>query len=129
MHRIEAILAVALVFAASCSAACAGDFVPRAPGGVAAVADDPGSRSPSDMGSAAAMDESDSAARNPTPTSHSTAAQRAAQIGTDDVASSDSHASTPAATADGDDKGGSTAAPPHKSHSLRWQSMLPGVMK
>jgi hypothetical protein len=133
MLRFQAILAVAMLFATGCSAACAGDFVPRAAsGGLAAVADDPGARSAStDVASAAAMSESDSiATTSSTDSSHSTStpasARRAAHVGADDVAA-ETHTAAPS----GDDhKSGGAPAGPHKSKSgLHWQSLLPGVMK
>jgi len=38
MLRIQAIVSAALFFAVGCSAACAGDFLPRATGGVTVAA-------------------------------------------------------------------------------------------
>ncbi|HEY2395797.1 MAG TPA: hypothetical protein VGH81_07460 [Rudaea sp.] len=129
MLRSQAILAVALLFAAGCSAACAGDFMPRAANGLAAVADDHAARSTSaDAGPTAVMSEPDAtpvARAAPVPAT-TTAVRRAVHVGADDVAV-DAHA--PAAV--DDDKGaGSGSAPAHKSRAaLRWQSLLPGVMK
>jgi hypothetical protein len=137
MLRFQAIVAVALLFAAGCSAACAGDFLPRAANGLAAVGDDPGARSASaDVGATAAMSESEASvsARSAVP-ARATPARRGAHLGTDEVAA-DVHAApatgdvhAPPAAGD-DDKGGGTAAPAHKSRAgTRWQSLLPGVMK
>jgi hypothetical protein len=130
MLRFQATLAAAL-FAAGCSAACAGDFLPRAAsGGLATVADDPGARPTCPDVASAAMSESVSIATpssaassrsTPTPAS----AQRAAHVGTDEVA-----AETHAAAGDDDKSGGAAPVSPHKSKGgMRWQSLLPGVMK
>ena len=127
MLRSQAILTVALLLAAGCSAACAGDFMPRAGNGIAVVADDHAVRSASaDAGPTAVMSEPVAA-----PVAHAAPAavvapRRAPHVGADDVAV-DAHA--PAAA--DDDKGiSSGAVPAHKSRAaLRWQSLLPGVMK
>ncbi len=129
MLRSQAILAVALLFAAGCSAAYAGDFLPRAANGLAAVADDHAARPACpDAGPTAVMSEPDAApvARAETAPATATTVRRAAHVGADDVAA-DTHA---AAAADDDKSGGGAAAPAHKSRAaLRWQSLLPGVMK
>jgi len=133
MLRIQAIVSAALLFAAGCSAACAGDFLPRAAGGVTVAAADPGARSGCPEAGSAAMSESDSiaAARSSTASTSSstTPVRRAAHVGTDEVAV-DSHGATPSSTGDEDKGGGGAPAAPHKARSsLRWQSLLPGVMK
>ena len=128
MLRLQAILAVALLFAAAGSAACAGDFLPRAANGPGAVGDDPGARSTSaEVGATAAMSESEASisARSAVP-ARATPARRAVHLGADEVAG-EAHAAP--ATGD-DDKGGGAAAPAHKSRGgTRWQSLLPGMMK
>lgn len=128
MPRFHALI-IALVFAAAVPAAFAGDFVPRAGNGFGAVGDDPGARSASDMGPAAAMSEPDSTVvRSPGPAQES-APPRHARVGADDVATTDSRTSPPStAAADADEKPAAPAAT-HKARSLRWQSLLPGVMK
>jgi hypothetical protein len=127
MLRSQAILTVALLLAAGCSAACAGDFMPRAGNGIAVVADDHATRSASaDAGPTAVMSEPVAApVARAVPAAAAVAPRRAAHVGADDVAA-DAH--TPAAA--DDDKGGAGAVPAHKSRAaLRWQSLLPGVMK
>ena len=123
MPRIRAVF-VALAFVCASSAACAGDFMPRATNGFAAVGDDPGPRSASvDVGSAAPMSESES----PGP-ARATTPSRSGHVGVDGNSSADNHAITTPAS-DGEDKATSAAPAPHKSRALRWQSLLPGVMK
>jgi len=127
MLRVKIALAVALF--AGCSFACAGDFLPRASGNtLAAVADDPGARSAS---TAAMSDEScptEPAAAPATP-AHANAPRRAAaHVGADDVAAVE-HSSPAAAPAMADDDKPGPPAPARKGHALRWQSLLPGVMK
>ena len=121
MLRINAVL-VALAFACAASAACAGDFVPRATNGYGAVGDDPGARSAgADMGAAAPMSEAES----PGPARVASAPVGAGHVGVEGAQAAEAHA--PAAT-DGDEKSAAPATP-HKPHALRWQSLLPGVMK
>lgn len=124
MPRIRAVF-VALAFVCASSAACAGDFMPRATAGYAAVGDDPGPRSASvDVGSAAPMSEAES----PGPV-RASAPSRSGHVGVDGNATADNHTAATAAN-DGEDKATSAApANPHKSRALRWQSLLPGVMK
>jgi hypothetical protein len=78
------------------------------------------------------MSESDSATTarsNASAQSSSTSARRAAHVGADEVAV-DTHSATPSSASDEDKSGGAPAAAPHKVRSsLRWQSLLPGVMK
>jgi hypothetical protein len=126
MLRSQAILAVALLFAAGCSAACAGDFMPRAANGIAAVADDHAGRSVSaDAGPTAVMSEPDATPVARVAPAPVTSPRRAAHVGADDVAA-DAHAPV----VGDEDKGGSGSVPAHKSrNALRWQSLLPGVMK
>ena len=126
MLRLKIALAAALV--AGCSIACAGDFLPRTSGNtLAAVADDPGARS----ASTAAMSEPDNCptetAAPATPAHASPARRAAAHVGADDVAVERTTASAAPVVAD-DDKAGAPA-PVRKPHALRWQSLLPGVMK
>ena len=123
MPRIRAVFVALALFCAS-SAVCAGDFTPPATNGFAAVGDDPGSRSAAvDAGSAAPMSE-----ESPGP-ARASAPPRSGHVGVDGNSSADNHAATPTVN-DGDDKA-TPAAPanPHKAHALRWQSLLPGVMK
>jgi len=132
MLRIQAIVSAALLFALGCSAACAGDFLPRASGGVTVAAADPGARSGCPEATSAAMSESDSTATARSSTtsssSSSTSVRRATRVGTDEVAV-DTHNATPSSTGDEDKSGGAPAAPHKVRSSLRWQSLLPGVMK
>jgi hypothetical protein len=131
MLRIQAIISAALLFAVGCSAACAGDFLPRAAGGVTVAAADPGARTGCPEAGSAAMSESDSTAtaRSAASTSSSsTSARRAAHVGADEVAV-DTHSATPSSASDEDKSGGAPAAPHKVRSSLRWQSLLPGVMK
>jgi hypothetical protein len=128
MPRSQLILAATLLFALGGSVACAGDFVPRATNSYASIGDDPGPRSTScpDAGAvAAASNEADAATVHATEPSHPSAPRSARHIGVDDAAA-DSH---PDGTAtDADDKPAPVAT--HKSRAtLRWQSLLPGVMK
>ncbi len=114
MLRIQAIFSAALLFALGCSAACAGDFLPRAAGGVTVAATDPGPRSAGcpEAGSAA-MSESDSVATarsSASAQSSSTSARRAAHVGADEVAA-DTHSAVPSSASD-EDKGG--GAPEHR---------------
>jgi hypothetical protein len=125
MLRSKVALAAALV--AGCSIAYAGDFVPRVgSNALAAIADDPGARS----APSAAMSESDSCPTEAAPAtpSHASPARRAAaRVGADEVAAERSTAAVTAASTD-DDKA-VAPAPARKAHALRWQSLLPGVMK
>jgi hypothetical protein len=129
MPRNYAILALLLVAASGCPAVYAGDFVARANNGYTPAGDEAGARA----GHLVAMNESDSTPAVRTPDTDAgaapvTATRRAAHVGADDSAGG-AHAvvapSSPAA--DGDDK--PVPANPHKTRALRWQSMLPGVMK
>jgi hypothetical protein len=127
MPRNYAILALLFVAVSGCPAVYAGDFVTRASGGYAPVGDEAGARA----GHVAAMNESDSnpAVRTPdTDAAPVTTTRRAAHVGADDSAGG-AHAVVPPSTpaADGDDK--PVPASPHKARALRWQSLLPGVMK
>jgi hypothetical protein len=129
MPRNYAILALLLVAAAGCPAVYAGDFVTRASNGYAPGVDEAGARA----GHVAAMNESDETPAVRTPDTDAgaapvTAARRAAHVGTDD-SSSGAHAvvAPSAPVADGDDK--PAPANPHKARAMRWQSLLPGVMK
>jgi len=129
MSRSQAILAAMLLFAIGSASALAGDFVPRATNSYAAISDDAGTRaSCPDVGSSAGMNEVETSLHSsPGPADPPAAApaRSAKHIGVDDAAT-DTHA--PAATADGDDKPAPASA--HKARSaLRWQSLLPGVMK
>jgi hypothetical protein len=124
MSRFHAIVAAALLMTFGGTVAYAGDFMPRAAGGFAAVGDDPGSRSTSVDG---AMSESDCPTAAHSDPGPAAAPRRATRVGADDT-SADTRASTPV-VADADDKAASAPAPAHKSRSLRWQSLLPGVMK
>jgi hypothetical protein len=132
MLRIQAIFSAALLFAVGCSAACAGDFLPRASGGVTVAAADPGVRSGCPETGSAAMSESDSIATahsSAAAQSSSTSARRAAPVGADEVVA-DSHNATSSSAGDEDKSAGAPAVVPHKAKSaLRWQSLLPGVMK
>lgn len=127
MPRNCAILALLFVAVSACPAVYAGDFVTRASSGYAPAGDEAGAR----VGRVAAMNESDStpAVRTPdTDAAPVTTTRRAAHVGTDDSAGA-AHAVAPPSTpaADGEDK--PVPASPHKARALRWQSMLPGVMK
>jgi hypothetical protein len=127
MLRLKIALAAALV--AGCSIACAGDFLPRASSNtLAAVADDPGARS----ASTAAMSEPDTCPTEPaaapaTPAHANPARRAAAHVGADDIAVERVGAAATPVVAD-DDKP-AAPAPARKPHALRWQSLLPGVMK
>ena len=129
MPRNYAILALLLVAAAGCPAVYAGDFVTRASNGYAPGVDEAGARA----GHVAAMNEPDETPAVRTPDTDAgaapvTAARRAAHVGTDD-SSSGAHAvvAPSAPVADGEDK--PAPANPHKARAMRWQSLLPGVMK
>jgi len=129
MPRNYAILALLFVAASGCPAVYAGDFVTRATSGYAPAADEAGARA----GHVAAINESDSTPAVRTPDTDADAApvattRRAAHVGADDSAGG-AHAVAPpsAPAADGDDK--PAPASPHKARALRWQSLLPGVMK
>jgi hypothetical protein len=78
------------------------------------------------------MSESDSiaSARSGTASTSSstTPVRRAAHVGADEVAG-DSHGATPSSAGDEDKSGGAPTAPHKVRSSLRWQSLLPGVMK
>ena len=133
MLRIQAIVSAALLFAVGCSAACAGDFLPRAAGGVTVAAAEPSGRSGCPEAGSAAMSESDSISTTrssaASSSSSSTPVRRAAHVGADEVAA-DAHSATPSSTGDEDKGSGGAAVAPHKVRSsLRWQSLLPGVMK
>ena len=129
MLRNYAILALLLVAVSGCPVAYAGDFVTRASGGYASAGDDSGARA-GRVAATAAMSESDTqVVRTPdTDAAPATTTRRAAHVGADDAAAS-AHAALPPAApaADGDDK--PVPASPHKARALRWQSLLPGVMK
>jgi hypothetical protein len=129
MPRNYAILALLFVALTGCPAVYAGDFVTRATSGYTPAGDEAGARA----GHAAAMNESDSTPAVRTPDTDADAApaatlHRAARVGTDDSAGG-AHTAVPPSTpaADGDDK--PVPASPHKARALRWQSLLPGVMK
>ena len=127
MPRNYALLALLFVAASACPAVYAGDFVPRAPSGYAPAGDEAGARA----GRGAAMNESDCATAVRTPDADAapvSTPHRAAHVGTDDSAGG-AHAALPASApaADGDDKPAPVS--PHKARALRWQSLLPGVMK
>ena len=124
MPRFQTIVAAALLMTFGISAACAGDFMPRAASGFAAVGDDPGARSASVDG---AMSESDCPTTAHSDPGPAAAPRRAGHVGADEVSAADSRSSTP--VADADDKSASAPSATHKSRSLRWQSLLPGVMK
>ena len=128
MPRNYAILALLFVAATGCPAVYAGDFVTRAGSGYTPAGDEAGARA----GHVAAMNDSDSAPAVRTPDTDADAApvtttRRAAHVGSDD--SGGAHAVAPASVpaADGEDK--PVPASPHKARALRWQSLLPGVMK
>ena len=127
MPRNYAILALLFVAVSGAPAAVhAGDLVTRASSAYAPAGDEPAR-----AGRAAAMNDSDStpAVRTPdTDAAPVATAPRAAHVGTDDAAAG-AHAAVPpsAPAADGDDK--PAPASPHKARALRWQSLLPGVMK
>lgn len=127
MPSSKGFAAAALMIVLGCSCAYAGDFVPRSSGTFGAVGDDPATRTSCADAPNAAMSESDvvAAPSNPGVSSGQNAPVRNAKhIGVDDVVN-DARA-VPAAS-DGDDK---AAAGAHKARSsLRWQSLLPGVMK
>ena len=130
MSRSQAILAATLLLAIGWTSALAGDFVPRATNSYAAIGDDPGTRaSCPDAGSSAPMNEVETSVRNspgPADAPPATPARSAKHIGVDDAAT-DTHAAA-ATTVDSDDKPVPTTV--HKPRSaLRWQSLLPGVMK
>jgi hypothetical protein len=125
MPRNYAILALLLVAVSGCPAVYAGDFVTRASGSYAPAVDDSGARA-----GRAAMSESDTqVVRTPdTDAAPATTTRRAAHVGADDAAGA--HAALPPATpaADAADEKPAPASP-HKARALRWQSLLPGVMK
>jgi hypothetical protein len=125
MPRNYAILALLFVAATACPAVYAGDFVTRASNGYAPAGDEAGR-----AGRTTAMNESDTTPAVRTPDTDAvpvTATRHAAHVGADE-ATVGAHAVAPPATpaVDGDDK---PAPAPHKAHALRWQSLLPGVMK
>jgi hypothetical protein len=127
MPRNYAILALLLVAATACPAVYAGDFVPRATSAYAPAGDEAGARA----GRVGAMNEPDSASAVRTPDADAApaaTAHRSAHVGADDSAGG-AHAALPpsAPAADGDDKPAPVS--PHKARALRWQSLLPGVMK
>jgi hypothetical protein len=129
MPRNYAILALLLVAATGCPAVYAGDFVPRAGSGYTPAGDEAGARA----GHVAAMNESDSTPAVRTPDTDGDTApvattHRAVHAGADDSAGSAHAVVAPSApVADGDDK--PAPASPHKARAMRWQSLLPGVMK
>lgn len=129
MLRNYAIFALLLVAVSGCPAVYAGDFVTRASGGYAPAGDDSVARA-GRAAATAAMSESDTqVVRTPdTDAAPATTARRAPHVGADDATAS-AHAALPPAApaADGDDK--PVPASPHKARALRWQSLLPGVMK
>lgn len=128
MPRFPVITAAALMLSFGYAAAHAGDFVPRATSSYAAVCDDSAAHSATpDVGSAAAMNESEPVAAVPGQgAAHASPTRNAKHIGVDDAAS-DVH---PAVVADADDKLAAGSAASHKQRgALRWQSLLPGVMK
>jgi hypothetical protein len=127
MPRNYAVLALLLVAASACPAVYAGDFVTRA-SSYTPAGDESGR-----AGRAAVMNDSDSAPTVRTPDTDADAApvtttRRAAHVGADDSVGG-AHAVAPPSTptTDGDDK--PAPASPHKARALRWQSLLPGVMK
>lgn len=131
MSRSQAILAAVLLAALGCSSAIASDFVPRSSGSFAPVGDEAGARATcSDVGAGSAMSENDSSepvhvSPGPAAATTTTGPTRSAKhIGVDDVASD---ARTAPVVGDADEK----APPPnpHKAKTMRWQSLLPGVMK
>jgi hypothetical protein len=125
MPRSHVIASAALFAVFGCSAAIAGDFVSRATSAYT-VGDSAGARGSCAEGASQPMSESDAAA----PASaagaaalHAGPASTAKHYGVDDGVADVRPAVAPA---DIDDK----AVPnPHKAHTLRWQSLLPGVMK
>lgn len=126
MPRNYAILALLFVAASGCPAVYAGDFVTRASSGYAPAGDEAGRAA-----RATPMNESDSTPAVRTPDTDAvpvTTTRRAAHAGADDAAGG-AHAVAPpsAPAADGDDKPAPVS--PHKARALRWQSLLPGVMK
>jgi hypothetical protein len=129
MPRNYAILALLLLAATGCPAVYAGDFVTRAGSGYTPSGDEAGARA----GHVAAMNESDDTPALRTPDTDAGAApvtttRRAAHVGADDAAGGAHAVVAPSApVADGDDK--PAPASPHKARALRWQSLLPGVMK
>jgi hypothetical protein len=128
MPRFQVILAATLMVTLVSSGACAGDFVPRATNSFAAIGDDPGARSSgcaeADAAAGATTSEPDTVATMRAAPSHTSAPRSARHIGVDDA--SDTHSAP--TTSDADDK--QVPAPAHKARSgLRWQSLLPGVMK
>ncbi|HEX3121848.1 MAG TPA: hypothetical protein VHQ21_00980 [Rhodanobacteraceae bacterium] len=127
MPRNYAILALLFVAATGCPAVYAGDFVTRAGSGYTPAGDEAGARA----GHVAAMNDSDSAPAVRTPDTDAapvTATRRAAHVGTDDAAGG-AHAVAPASTPTADAEDKPVPASPHKARALRWQSLLPGVMK
>lgn len=126
MPSSKAIVAAALLFALACSSACAGDFMPRSSGSFGAVGDDPASRTTCADAPNAAMSESDAAPAASSPGTtvvRSVPIHTSKHIGVDDVVS-DVHVAVPA---DGEEKPVAAAHKPRSS--LRWQSLLPGIMK
>jgi hypothetical protein len=134
MPRFKVIVAM-LPVALACTWVQAGDFAPRGGSSFAAVADDPGARSPvtDSATSTAAMSETTDAAAGATsheaPAHASAPVRRApARVGADD-ASGEAHASTSSAGDSSDDKAPTTTTAHKGRGALRWQSLLPGVMK
>src|SRR6516164_1942847 len=82
MPRFQTIVAAALLMTFGCTIACAGDFMPRAASGFAAVGDDPGSRSASVDG---AMSESDCPTTAHSDPGPAAAPRRAGHVGADEV--------------------------------------------
>lgn len=124
MLRSHVIAAAALLAAFGCSVAIAGDFVPRTTSAYT-VGDDAGARASCAEGASQPMSESDTAAPASAGAAavHAGPASTAKHYGVDDGVGDARPAVAPAEV---DDK----AVPnPHKAHTLRWQSLLPGVMK
>lgn len=126
MPRKYAILALLLVAASGCPDVYAGDFVTRAAGSYAPAGDDSAARAGRVVAPEAACDSDRSVVRTPdTDAMPATTTRRATHVGADDVGGGAHAALAPAAS--GDDK--PAPASPHKARALRWQSLLPGVMK
>jgi hypothetical protein len=124
MSKSHVIASAALLAVFGCSVAIAGDFVPRASSAYT-VGDDAGARTSCAEGASQPMSESDTAtpASAAAAVAHAGPASTAKHYGVDDGVADVRPAVTPAEI---DDK----AVPnPHKAHTLRWQSLLPGVMK
>jgi hypothetical protein len=124
MPRYPVLVGVTMLLAVASVGVRAADFMPRVGGSsIAAVADDPAPRAAS-----AAMSEPDSdapARAFATPSAAVAVPHAAARIGVDDVVADPVHA----AKAGSEDDHAAVPAPAHKGRTLRWQSLLPGVMK